>query len=105
MIKCYHVTSLKSLDSIFKYGLLKDKFIEKVVWVFKYVEDVEIFMRYSLRHLNIDNVVIECSIPKYQLKRGNWKGFKEYYTLKDVPSNRIMGAFIVKSNELLYRRN
>jgi len=105
MIKCYHVTSEKNLDSIFKNGLLIERFIDKVVWVFKYVEDVEIFLRYSLKHLGIDNVIIECLIPEYQLRRGEWKGFKEYYTEKDVPANRIIKAWILKKNRLIEKEN
>ena len=40
MIRCYHITSVVNLNSIFVCGLLPEKFQDGVVWLFKHLEDV-----------------------------------------------------------------
>jgi len=35
MVRCYHVTRVENLNSIFGCGLLPEKFQDGVVWLFK----------------------------------------------------------------------
>jgi len=98
MIKCYHVTNSKNLDSIFKYGLLKNKFMDKVVWLLKDYERAVKFMSWNLKDTDS---IIELNINEGTLKRGNcYDTIKEYYSEKDINSNKIIGAYILTDEGL-----
>ena len=93
MIKAYHVTKEENLNSIFKNGLLKEKFDDKVVWIFKDYERAVSFMSWNFRELNS---IIELNIDRRKLKRGScYDTIKEYYSLNDIESKYIIGAFII----------
>lgn len=102
MIKCYHVTSSKNLDSIFKYGLLREMFMDKVVWVFKKYERAVSFMSWDFREIDS---IIELNINERKLKRGScYDTIKEYFIDADVPSNLIIGAYIIEKDSLITHR-
>ena len=102
MIKVYHVTSSKYLDSIFKDGLLKDKFDDLVVWVFKNYDRAVSFMSWNFREL--DTIII-LNVNERILKRGScYDMIKEYYTVNDIKANRIIGAYIIDGH-VIYKEN
>ncbi len=95
MIRCYHVTGVENLNSIFACGLLPEKFQDGVVWLFKRSEDVTEYLKCAPKTWGGDNAVVECSVPSYQLKRGDWPAWREYYSKHRVLPNRIIGARIL----------
>jgi len=95
MIRCYHVTRAENLNSIFESGLLPDKFLDGVVWLFKHPEDVAKFLKFAPKTWSGDNAVVECSVPSHQLRRGDWPTWREYYTKHRVLPNRIIRAKIL----------
>jgi len=101
MIRCYHVTRAENLKSIFECGLLPEKFQDGVVWLFKHLEDVAKFLKFAPKTWRVENAVIECSVPSYQLRRGDWPSWREYYTKHRVLPSRIIGAEILTPKGLL----
>ena len=98
MIKCYHVTNSKNLESIFKHGLLKNKFMDGVVWVFKNYDRAIKYMSWDLRDTDS---IIELNVNERTLKRGGcYDTIKEYYSEKDINPNKIIGAYIITNNGL-----
>lgn len=98
MIKCYHVTNSKNLDSIFNYGLLINKFFDKVVYVFKDYDRAVKFMSWDLKDTDS---IIELNVNERRLKRGScYDTIKEYYSETDIKPNRIIGAYIITDKGL-----
>jgi len=101
MIKCYHITSSENLDSIFKYGLLKNKFMGGVVWVFKDYNRAVKFMSWNLKDTDS---IIELNVNERKLKRGScYDTIKEYYSENDIEPNKIIGAYIMTNNGLRHK--
>ena len=101
MIRCYHVTNSGNLDSIFKYGLLKNKFMDGVVWVFKDYNHAVTFMSLNLKETDS---IIELNINERKLKRGScYDIIKEYYSENNIESNKIIGAYIITNDKLKHK--
>jgi len=94
MIRVYHVTHSFNIDSIFKYGLLREKFLDNRVWLFKDMDNVNKFRRFGNKNPLIDNVVIILNVNEKKLRKGEWHLWNEYYIEENIKPNRIIGALI-----------
>ena len=96
MERLFHVTKKENLDSIFREGLLLEKFQDGVVWLFKHREDIKKYLRDAPKNWTGNNIIIECIVPSYQLRRGDWPVWREYYITKNISPNRIIGAVAIE---------